>query len=187
MQSDYPEYPVTGMIWAQALNGVIGHDGGMPWNVPEDLKHFKNITTGHPVVMGRRTWESFPEKFRPLPNRTNVIVSRTLKLNEDQDPLLEADNVVVVENFGDGLQAAAAASAEDQVWVIGGGSIYEQAMDVANIVERTVFNAEIDGDTRAPELDDSWELAHSDPETGWHTSTEGMEYRFERWQRNHDD
>lgn len=68
--------PIVGMIWAQTNQGVIGADGGMPWHLPEDMAHFKRVTLGHPVVMGRRTWESFPDKFRPLPERTNIVVTR---------------------------------------------------------------------------------------------------------------
>ena len=67
--------PRLGLIWAEARGGVIGKDGGMPWHVPEDLAHFKERTTGHPVIMGRRTWESFPERFRPLPDRRNIVVT----------------------------------------------------------------------------------------------------------------
>ena len=67
--------PVIGMIWAQTEDGVIGRDGGIPWQVPEDMAHFKATTTGHPVIMGRRTWESFPPAFRPLPDRTNIVIS----------------------------------------------------------------------------------------------------------------
>ena len=64
-----------GLVWAQARGGVIGKDGGMPWHVPEDLAHFKAVTSGHPVIMGRRTWESFPARFRPLPGRRNIVVT----------------------------------------------------------------------------------------------------------------
>ena len=68
--------PRVGLIWAQAEGGVIGRDGGMPWHVPEDLAHFKALTLGAPVVMGRRTWESFPARFRPLPGRRNIVITR---------------------------------------------------------------------------------------------------------------
>ena len=66
-----------GLIWAQARGGVIGKDGGMPWHVPEDLAHFREVTTGAPVIMGRRTWESFPSRFRPLPGRRNIVVTHS--------------------------------------------------------------------------------------------------------------
>ena len=82
--------PVVGMIWAQTVDGVIGRDGTMPWHLPEDLAHFRRTTQGHPVIMGRRTWESFPEKYRPLPGRTNIVVSR-----QDPDPAEYRGAVVV--------------------------------------------------------------------------------------------
>jgi hypothetical protein len=71
----------VGLIWAQSTSGVIGRDGGIPWHVPEDLARFKELTLGHTVVMGRRTWESLPARFRPLPGRRNVVVSRKFSLN----------------------------------------------------------------------------------------------------------
>lgn len=172
----------VGMIWAQALNGVIGDDGTMPWHVPEDLKHFRAVTVDHPVVMGRRTWESFPEKFRPLPDRTNILVSRTLTMDE-AIAAAQAPGAVVVPDFQTGMNAAVEADGLDQVWVIGGGSIYEQALDVATVVERTVFNLAPDGDTHAPELDESWQKVSSEPASGWNVSSTGTEYRFERWER----
>ena len=66
----------VGLIWAEAHGGVIGAEGGMPWNVPEDLAHFKEITLGAPVIMGRKTWDSLPERFRPLPGRENIVITR---------------------------------------------------------------------------------------------------------------
>ena len=78
-----PTEPVIAMIWAQTPGRVIGRDGTMPWHVPEDLAHFRAHTHGHPVIMGRRTWESFPARFRPLPGRTNIVVSRTLTATEE--------------------------------------------------------------------------------------------------------
>jgi dihydrofolate reductase len=66
----------VGLVWAQTADGVIGKDGEMPWHLPEDLKHFNQLTVGHPVIMGRKTWLSLPEKYRPLPGRTNIVVTR---------------------------------------------------------------------------------------------------------------
>ncbi|WP_425280681.1 dihydrofolate reductase [Leucobacter insecticola] len=81
-----------GMIWAQSRNGAIGRDGDMSWHLPEDLAHFKRVTLGAPVIMGRRTWESLPERFRPLPGRANIVVSR--------DPAYRADGATVVSSLG---------------------------------------------------------------------------------------
>ena len=73
-----PAQPCLGAIWAQTDAGIIGRDGTMPWRAPEDLAHFKTVTMGKPVIMGRRTWESFPPRFRPLPERTNIVISRSI-------------------------------------------------------------------------------------------------------------
>ena len=86
----------VGMIWAQTPDRVIGRDGTMPWHLPEDLAHFKEHTLGHPVIMGRRTWESFPERFRPLPGRTNIVVSRTLTAPVEDGPDGRTAGAVVV-------------------------------------------------------------------------------------------
>ncbi|XNZ01562.1 dihydrofolate reductase [Micrococcus luteus] len=172
------------MIWAQTPDRVIGRDGTMPWHLPEDLQHFKDRTLGHPVVMGRRTWESFPERFRPLPGRTNIVVSRTLDADRAAGDAVRATGAVVVPDFGAGLRAAAEADGLDLVWVIGGATVYEQALDVATLAEVTVIDTAADGDTHAPALDARWSLTHADPAPeGWYTSADGLRYRFERWER----
>jgi dihydrofolate reductase len=106
-------HPVIGMIWAQTENGVIGRDGGIPWHVPEDMAHFRATTTGHPVIMGRRTWESFPEKFRPLPDRTNIVLSRSGT---------DLPGAVVVDSLDAALEAAQAGPGAEEIWIIGARS-----------------------------------------------------------------
>ena len=103
-----PTEPVIAMIWAQTPERVIGRDGTMPWHVPEDLAHFRAHTHGHPVIMGRRTWESFPARFRPLPGRTNIVVSRTLTATEEASAELRAAGAVVGGGGGGGGEAAGA-------------------------------------------------------------------------------
>lgn len=170
-----------GMVWAQTPDRVIGRDGGMPWHVPEDLAHFREVTHGHPVIMGRRTWESFPERFRPLPGRTNIVVTRS---QEAAQSLREA-GASVVSDFREGLEAARAAEGAEQIWVIGGSSLFEQAMDVADVVEMTQLDLDEAGDTLAPELDGRWQRTAADPQEGWHRSrNEDVQYRFERWERS---
>src|SRR5690349_14769702 len=93
-----------GLIWAEAAGGVIGARGGMPWHVPEDLARFKTITMGSPVVMGRRTWESFPDRFRPLPGRRNIVVTR--------DDQWVAEGAERAASLGDALAAAATENPE---------------------------------------------------------------------------
>jgi dihydrofolate reductase len=157
------------LIWAQASNGVIGRDGVMPWHVPEDMARFKQLTIGHPVVMGRRTWDSFPSKFRPLPERRNIVITR----QESWHP----DGADVVHSVDDAL-ALAASSGGDLTWIIGGAEIYALTIADADRLEVTEINQAIDGDAHAPSIDASFTLVAADPEEGWHTSRLGLEYRF---------
>lgn len=154
--------PVLGAIWAQSVNGVIGRGGDMPWYAPEDLAHFKTVTLGAPVIMGRKTWESFPPRFRPLPGRTNIVITSSVTSQ------VEKDGALWVSSLDDAL-AAAAAGQPETIWVMGGGSVYAEALGRTDLplvadgriqrVERTVFDLELNGDTHAPSLDDSWTLA----------------------------
>ena len=85
--------PRLGAIWAQTIDGVIGRNGVMPWHVPEDLQHFQEVTTGKPVIMGRRTWESLPGTYKPLPGRTNIVVSRSVGTVEARDGAIWAPSL----------------------------------------------------------------------------------------------
>jgi dihydrofolate reductase len=167
---------MLGLIWAQTARGVIGADGAMPWHLPEDLAHFREVTRGHPVVMGRRTWQSLPSRFRPLPGRTNIVLTRFADG-------LEAYGALVVGSLAEALDAARGADGADEVWVVGGGTLYAQALPLAERVERTVVDLDADGDTRAPELDfEEWQLVRATPgATAWATSDGGLRYRFETW------
>lgn len=184
-QLQLPSNTHIGMVWAQSLDGVIGLDGDMPWHVPEDLKHFKQVTTGEVLVMGRKTWSSFPEKFRPLPDRTSIVVSQQFA-KDPSDDKLQQDPVHVVSDLAQGLELAGELKTGPMIWVIGGGSLYDQALEVATVVERSLFNIHVDGDTYAPKLDASWKLTNQDPTEGWHTSKSSVQYRFERWERTLD-
>ncbi|HEY9309020.1 MAG TPA: dihydrofolate reductase [Microbacterium sp.] len=159
-----------GLIWAEAHHGVIGAQGGMPWHVPEDLAHFKALTLGAPVVMGRRTWESFPARFRPLPGRRNIVITR-------QEEWADAG----AERAGS-LDAALALAAEgepERIWVIGGGQLFRDAIDLADLLEVTELDLEVAGDTQAPDRS-GWRTTSVDPSEGWHTSRSGIRYRFLR-------
>jgi dihydrofolate reductase len=127
------------IVVAHAANGVIGRDGDLPWRLPGDLKRFRSITTGGCVVMGRRTWESLPERFRPLPDRRNIVLSR--------DTSYEAEGASVFPDM-----ASALAACPDSCFVIGGGVTYEQALPHADRVYATRVDAEVDGDTFFPPL-----------------------------------
>ncbi|MGV1033642.1 MAG: dihydrofolate reductase [Microbacteriaceae bacterium] len=152
-----------GLIWAQAHHGVIGRDGDMPWYVPEDLAHFKELTRGHPVIMGRRTWESL--QVQPLPGRLNIVVSR--------GDLDLPDGVALAHSIDEAL-AQADASGADLVWGIGGATLYNELIEHADRVELTEIDVEVDGDTHAPAIGD--EFVRTEGE--WQLSREGARYRF---------
>lgn len=161
--------PELAAIWAQASNGVIGRDGDMPWYAPEDLAHFKAATLGAPVIMGRVTWESFPPRFRPLPGRLNLVITQSVSQPE------EKDGAVWVPSLDAALEAAQRLAQDATTyWVIGGGSLYAEALSRSDLpgvdrgqvslVERTLFEGEIPGDTYAPVLGADWTLvAESEP------------------------
>lgn len=133
------------LIWAMAQNRVIGRDNQLPWYLPEDLKYFKRITTGKPVIMGRKTHESIG---RPLPNRTNIVVTR------DRD--YAAPGVKVVHSIEAAIDLARAdteISGVEEVIVMGGAEIYAQALPWADRLYVTLVHAEVDGDATFPEID----------------------------------
>lgn len=130
------------LVAAVARNGCIGKDGGLPWHLPDDLRHFRAVTMGKVVVMGRKTWESIPERFRPLPGRTNVVVT-----GQPSYPLPAG-----VERAAS-LAAALAAHADDDVVVGGGGTLYADAIGRADVLELTHVHRDVDGDTFFPAID----------------------------------
>lgn len=130
------------IVAAVARNGCIGKDGALPWRIPEDMKRYRAITMGKVIVMGRKTWESIPDKFRPLPGRTNVVVTRQAAY-----PLPAG-----VERFGS-LADALAAHAHDDVVVNGGGAVYAEAMARADVLDLTLVHRDVDGDTFFPSVD----------------------------------
>ena len=131
---------------AVARNGVIGADGEMPWDLPADLAHFKRTTLGHPVILGRRTFEGVVERLGgPLPGRTNIVLSRG-------EPDLPS-GVVLAESVEAALEAARE-TGSDTVYVAGGGTVYEQFLPLADRLVLTEVDAAPEGDTRFPDLDD---------------------------------
>lgn len=142
---------------AIAANGIIGREGGLPWRLSTDLKRFKAETTGKPVIMGRKTWESFPK--RPLPGRLNVVVTRDMTFRDE--------GAEVVHSLGDAISLGRVrgrcANGADELCVIGGGEIYAQALPVADELHVTHVLADIDGDTRFPAIDPVlWEAVSSE-------------------------
>jgi dihydrofolate reductase len=156
------------MIFARAANGVIGHNNAMPWHLPEDLVHFKKLTLGCPVIMGRKTWDSIPPKFRPLPGRTNVVITR------------QADWQPEGAQTAGSLQAALAlCHAASDVWIIGGAQIYAQAEPLAIRIEVTDIYKTYEGDAFAPELGAQWQQGQKQH----HVSSTGLNFSFSTYTR----
>ncbi len=156
------------LIFARARNGVIGHNNTLPWHLPEDLAHFKHTTLGQPVVMGRKTWESLPPKFRPLPGRTNIVVTRQRDWH--------AEGAVVAHSIEEAVQHCAA---DAQVWVIGGAEVYAQAMPLATCAVVTEIDADFEGDAFAPTFDAAWH----ETSRSTHVAANGLIYSLVTWHR----
>ena len=152
-----------GIIYARARNGVIGKDNAMPWHLPEDLAHFKATTLGAPVIMGRKTWDSLPPKFRPLPGRRNIVITR--------DAAWQAAGT---ERAGSLEEAVALCGEVERAWVIGGAQIYRLALPRADLAVVTEIEADFEGDAYAPELGTAWrEIARER-----HVSKTGLAFSF---------
>ena len=146
---------IVSLIVAVSENKVIGKDNDLVWHLPTDMKFFKDTTKHHFVIMGRRNFESIPHKYRPLPNRTNVVVSRQENL--------EAEGCLVVNSIEEAIELAKKAK-DNEPFIIGGGQIYKYALD-NNLVDRvylTRVHTEIDGDTFFDDLDENWKLAYEE-------------------------
>lgn len=150
----------TGLIWAEAHGGVIGAEGGMPWHLPEDLARFKELTLGNPVVMGRRTWDSLPQRFRPLPGRENIVVTRSESW--------QAEGATRAASVVDAL------AGHERAWIIGGAEIFALAIDDADRLEVTEIDLYVDGDAFAPSRE-GWSLVD---EGQWQRAASGIRYRF---------
>lgn len=153
---------VVSLVVAMSDNGVIGKDGALPWRIPEDMRHFKEITTGRPCIMGRKTWDSLPRK--PLPNRKNIVVTR--------DRTFEAEGAEVVHSLDDALVSAGLAY---EICVIGGAEIYREALPLASLVHLTEVHLAAEGDARLAPFDPSvWrETLRED-----HATAEGLRYSY---------
>lgn len=150
------------LIWAEAHGRVIGAGGTMPWHLKEDMRRFRALTDGAPVVMGRRTWDSLPERFRPLPGRENIVVTR------------QADWSAPGARTAHSLEEALAASSAPTTWVMGGGELYRQALPLADRIERTELDLDVEGDTLAPDPGAGWAAEAGE----WQTAENGLRYRF---------
>ena len=157
------------LVAAVARGGVIGRDGTIPWRIPEDARRFREVTIGHPVVMGRRTWESLPDRFRPLPGRRNVVVTR--------NDAWRADGAERAGSLADALRLLEGA---ERVSVIGGAEIYADALPLADELLLTEIDLDVEGDTFFPD----WERAEFDEVSREeHVSDDGTPFAFVTYHR----
>ena len=157
------------LIWAQARDRVIGAAGGLPWHLPEDVRLFRTMTTGSTVVMGRRTWESLPERFRPLPGRTNVVLTSDPSWSADGARRASVDEVL---------------PARKPIWVIGGGAVYTAFLPHADRLVVTDVDLAVEGDTWAPVIGPEWQRVARTPEEGWsHSPSSGLRYAVSEYAR----
>ena len=157
-----PARPIITLIAAVARNGTIGADGGLPWHLPADLKRFKTLTMGHPMIMGRRTYDSIG---RALPGRRTIVVTR--------DPEWTASGVTVAHSVDDAIDLALGEPDNDDavarpVLIVGGGEIYRQTIDRADRLELTHVDADVAGDTRFPDVDPArWRVTDREDALGY--------------------
>ncbi len=161
------------LIYARARNGVIGANNSLPWHLPQDLAHFKRHTTGAPVIMGRKTWDALPQRFKPLPGRTNIVVTR--QRDWSSNGALAADS----------LEWALALCASQQptptdVWVIGGAQLFAAALPLADRAIVTELDQDFDGDVLAPPLDGPWRENAREEQV----SPDGMRFAFVTYMRD---
>ena len=157
------------LIYARAANGVIGKDNTLPWHLPEDLAHFKRTTLGCPIIMGRKTWDSLPPKFRPLPGRLNIVVTR--------DTGFVAEGASVAYSLDAARDQCPPAS---DAWVIGGAQIYAQALPLAHTVVVTEIARDFEGDAFAPALGTEWREAAREE----HVAASGLPFAFVTYTRS---
>ncbi|MFC9965064.1 MULTISPECIES: dihydrofolate reductase [Nocardia] len=158
---------MIGLIWAQANDGVIGVDNTIPWRLPEDMANFRETTTGHPVIMGRRTWDSLPAAFRPLAGRRNIVVTR------------QSDWAAEGAERAASLPDALAMTGTADTWIAGGGEIYRQALPLATTLLVTEVDTTVAGDAFAPVIGAEWHA----PDTPWRTAENGLRYRIRHYVR----
>ncbi len=168
------------LILACANKGVIGMDNQLPWHLPEDLAHFKKLTSAQTVLMGRKTWDSLPKAFKPLPNRLNLVLTRQSDWS--------APGAVAVHTLEKACEYHEAHHAKHSqeplssapaIWIIGGAQIYAQSVPLATTVEMTQIDLDVPGDAYAPVLGQEWREIHREE----HTSSQGVRFRFLTFKR----
>ncbi len=193
---DFPKIFSVNLIWAQACDkegheGAIGFEGGMPWHLPEDMRRFTELTVSHPVIMGRKTWESLAPKFRPLPNRDNIVISR--------DPSYSVPGATVVDTLEDALDLARQEAIPDdgmdrsEIWIIGGAQIFREALPFADKAYVTQISMHVDADTYAPDIKSlaesgAWRVIE---EGVWQGTQKGSDdiagFRFMTYEKNREE
>ncbi len=168
-------------IWAQARDGegrpVIGFEGDMPWHLPEDLARFRDLTLGHVVIMGRRTWESIPPRFRPLPGRLNIVVTSLDAL----DGAAIAGSLSGALELADALEESGDVGQGTTRWIIGGARMFHEAIHTADALDITEIDLTVPGDTFAPVIaPDVWQPVAKSP---WALSKGGQQYRYVTYAR----
>src|ERR1035437_4755022 len=151
------------LIFARAANGVIGINGQISWHLPEDMAHFKRTTLGSPVIMGRKTWDSLPPKFRPLPGRLNIVVTRRGDW--------QADGAQRTDSINEAMRLCPPGS---DAWVIGGAELYAQAQALASTAVVTEIEADFAGDAYAPQFGPDWVETRRER----HSSSSGPAFSF---------
>ena len=151
------------IIAAASENNALGKDNDLVWHLPDDFKRFKELTSGNYILMGRKTYESFP---KPLPNRKHLIITR-------QDNYQVPENCFVFDSIQSAFDEVLEFSDKD-IWIIGGGEIYKQSMGIADRIELTRVHAEFEADTFFPEIGEEWKLVKEE----YHTSDEKHKYDF---------
>ncbi|HEX7864009.1 MAG TPA: dihydrofolate reductase [Variovorax sp.] len=164
--------PRINLIFARAANGVIGVNNTIPWHIPEDMAHFKQQTAGAPVIMGRKTWDSLPPRFRPLPGRRNIVVSRQADW--------QAEGALRASSLQEALSLCESPEV-GTVWVIGGAQIYAEAEPLAQRAVVTEVARDYEGDAYAPELDPaSWLETQREPHV---SAKDGLGFSFVTYER----
>jgi len=184
------------IVAAVAKNGVIGKGNALPWHLPEDMQHFKALTTGHAVLMGRKTWESLPPKFRPLPNRRNLVLTRDMSYVAPGATVLHSLDEAIKVGAGPsqadappvggsepGLRARGAnivGASGPALFVIGGAELYAHTLPLAQRLELTEIDAAFEGDARFPTLDRTqWREVKRESGSG----ADGLAYAFVTYER----
>ncbi len=161
------------LVLARAANGVIGKNNALPWHLPEDLAHFRQLTMGATVLMGRKTWDSLPPRFRPLPGRRNLVLTHQTGW--------QAPGAIAVHSVSEALALDVSAGVQPgPIWVIGGAQVYAEALPLASEAVVTEIDADFDGDAFAPHFGPPWRVTAREP----HRSSTGLAFSFVTYQRD---